>query len=518
VGRVSSAAYTPRAPTAGVVYQVVREHYETFRAAATQGDACGLPRFVDDEFRGLLRCGFLAGGFARFRCVGCGWDRLVPFSCKSRAVCPSCGGRRMAERAAHLVDHVFPAVPIRQWVLSLPYRLRYLLAWDHDLCRAVSGVFVRVVLGSLRRRARRAGAPQGRGGAVAILQRFGAALNLNVHVHALVLDGVYVEQGRGGLRFQTLPAPPDAEMDGVLLTLVRRLERLLARRGLAGVDDEGEDQWRDESPVLAGMAAAAVQGRRALGARAGAAVARMDALGGAPVLGEPGLGPCHARWAGYDLHAAVVVPAHDRDRLERVCRYALRPPVSDERLQRRPDGRIVLELRHRWSDGTTHLAFEPVELLERLAALTPRPRVNLLFYYGVLGARAAWRRRIVPAGGASSMPAADTRAPGRAAPATAVPRRNMLWAELMQRSFGLDVLACPRCGDRLVLIALIEDSRVVRRILGHLGLPTEVPAVRPPRSPPLPQLRSGDEPEASGLTRAADGAADWLYDPDIDVP
>jgi hypothetical protein len=124
----------------------------------------------------------------------------------------------------------------------------------------------------------------------------------------------------------------------------------------------------------------------------------------------------------------------------------------------------------------------------------------------------------VPASGASSMPAADTRAPGMAAPATAVPRRNMLWAELMQRSFGLDVLACPRCGDRLVLIALIEDSRVVRRILGHLRLPTEVPAVRPARSPPLPQLRSGDEPEASGSTRAADGAADWLYDPDIDVP
>jgi hypothetical protein len=94
----------------------------------------------------------------------------------------------------------------------------------------------------------------------------------------------------------------------------------------------------------------------------------------------------------------------------------------------------------------------------------------------------------------------------------------MLWAELMQRSFGLDVLACPRCGDRLVLIALIEDSRVVRRILGHLGLPTEVPAVRPPRSPPLPQPRSGDEPEASGSTRAADGAAVWLYDPDIAVP
>jgi len=73
-------------------------------------------------------------------------------------------------------------VPVRQWVLSLPHRLRYVLAWDHALCRAVSGVFVRAVLGLLRRRARQAGVAGGRGGAVAIIQRFGAALNLNVHV------------------------------------------------------------------------------------------------------------------------------------------------------------------------------------------------------------------------------------------------------------------------------------------------------------------------------------------------
>jgi hypothetical protein len=72
----------------------------------------------------------------------------------------------MAERAAHLVDRVFPDVPIRQWVLSLPHRLRYLLAWDHDLCRAVVAVYLRAVLGALRRRARRDGVEDGRSGAV----------------------------------------------------------------------------------------------------------------------------------------------------------------------------------------------------------------------------------------------------------------------------------------------------------------------------------------------------------------
>ena len=139
----------------------------------------GAPReFVEEEFRAFLRCGWLAGGFARFRCTSCGLDRLVAFSCKGRGFCPSCGGRRMTERAAHLVDAVFPDVPVRQWVLTLPPRFRYQLAWNHDLCRAVVGVYLRAVLGALRGRARRGGVVDGRGGAVAavrIVQRFGGA-------------------------------------------------------------------------------------------------------------------------------------------------------------------------------------------------------------------------------------------------------------------------------------------------------------------------------------------------------
>ena len=179
--------------------------------AACLRDGEGLPRFVEHEFRNFLRCGSLADGFARFRCDDCSLDRLVPFSCKARAMCPSCGGRRMAERAAHLLDHVFPDVPVRQcwgprrgssagveWVLSLPYRLRYQLAWDHDLCRAVVAVFFRAVLGFLRARARHDSVADGRAGAVAVIQRFGGALNLNVHVHALELDGVFAKDGFGG--------------------------------------------------------------------------------------------------------------------------------------------------------------------------------------------------------------------------------------------------------------------------------------------------------------------------------
>jgi hypothetical protein len=271
----------------------------------------------------------------------------------------------MAERAAHLVDHVFPPVAVRQWVLSLPRRVRYLLAWDHTLCRAAVAVYMRAVLGFLRRRAGEVGVGNGRGGAVAFVQRFGAALNLNVHVHALVLDGVFAEDSDGAVMFHPLPPPGDDEVAAVLAVVKHRILSLLQRRGLLDATDGfvAPDALVDEAPVLAGISAASVVGSVALGPRAGAPVRRC----GEPrdPAEAPPLGRRHARLEGFDLHANVGAPARNRERLERLCGYGLRPPIAQDRLRLTGDGQIVLQLRRRWSDGTTHLLFDPIELLGR---------------------------------------------------------------------------------------------------------------------------------------------------------
>ena len=252
--------------------------------------------------------------------------------------------------------------------------------------------------------------------------------------------------------------------------------------------------------MLVGLAAASVQGRVALGSRAGARVRRR----GAPWAGatDPsGLGSCHARHNGFDLHAGLCVPADQRDRLERLCRYALRPPVAQDHLQLTDEGQVRLELRRPWADGTTHLLFDPVELLERLAALTPRPRINVILYYGVRAPRAAWRSRVVQLGAAASFGAAaepDAAADGHLKAADCRHTRNYLWTELMRRSLGLDVLACPRCGGRLTLIALIEDPAVIVRVLGHLGLPTDIPEAQPARAPPLHLVGDAPPTEVAG--------------------
>jgi len=153
------------------------------------------------------------------------------------------------------------------------------------------------------------------------------------------------------------------------------------------------------------------------------------------------------------------------------------------------DGQVRLALRQPWGDGTTHVLFDPVEFLGRLAVLVPRPRVNRILYYGVLGARAAWRREVVPGptsrqDPAAGDPVADASA---AAPPDTVRRRarGQRWADLLRRTFEFDVLACPRCGGRLRLVALIEAAAVIGRILRHLGLPTDLPVARPARAPPL---------------------------------
>jgi len=139
----------------------------------------------------------------------------------------------MAERAAHLVDHVFPDVPVRQWVLSLPYRLRYRLAWDHDLCRAVAGVLLRAVFRVLRERARDDGVEEGRSGGVSVIQRFGGSANLNLHVHVLSLDGVFARDATGTLRFHPTPELTTVDVEEVLATVEALIARRLRRVGCA---------------------------------------------------------------------------------------------------------------------------------------------------------------------------------------------------------------------------------------------------------------------------------------------
>ena len=137
--------YERHRPEQTTLYRLVQQHAATFFAQAEDAAGADLPQFVKDEFDAFLECGILAHGFLRLHCGEFGHDKLVAFSCKRRGFCPSCGARRMAQTAAHLVDHVIPHVPVRQWVLSLPIPLRLLLAAQPKLVTPVLQVVHRMI-------------------------------------------------------------------------------------------------------------------------------------------------------------------------------------------------------------------------------------------------------------------------------------------------------------------------------------------------------------------------------------
>jgi hypothetical protein len=173
-------------------------------------------------------------------------------------------------------------------------------------------------------------------------------------------------------------------------------------------------------------------------------------------------------------------------------------PLAEDRLRRLADGRVRLALKRPWSDGTTCLIFEPVEFLEKLAAVTPRPGINLLLCHGVLAPHARGRADVV-----AYRRADDGTAPDPSATAAVVGhgRAGSLhywtWAALMRWAFDLDVLRCPRCAGRMLLIATLEDPAVIQRILAHLGLP----ASRDGPPPPYAMAAvGGEQPVLPGVT------------------
>ena len=371
----AAPTYQRRQPEQTVLYRTIAAYLPTFleRTAGEDGTG-GWPAFVRREFEAYLKCGILGYGLLRVRCERCGDTTVVGFSCKGRAFCPSCGGRRMSELAAHLVDRVIPHVPIRQWVFTVPVPVRYQLAFDAGLTRAVLRVFLRTVFNWQRRRATRRGLVGARGGSVTAIQRFGGALNANVHFHSLVFDGVYTRATPSARPvFHRLPPPTDADIAALLTRLHRRVRRLLTRRGRLADEDAGSDPFAAQEPLFAQTVAASLQGRVALGPRAGPALRRLRSAASAQTTA-----PRCARLEGFSLHADVAVPARRRDRLEHLVRYILRPPLALERLTESTGGQLLYQFRRPWSDGSTALLLDPLELLERLAALVPPPRRPLL--------------------------------------------------------------------------------------------------------------------------------------------
>ena len=492
--------YSPRHPARTLLYQTVAEHYETWLELASagqfdgQGDHHTPKPFVCKAFAKYLECGIFAHGFARARCDDCGHDYFVAFSCKGRGVCPSCNTRRMVETAAHLIDHVFPRLPVRQWVLSVPKRLRYFMQRDGAALNMVLRIFLRVIAQNLQAHcpgAANADKANLHIGAVAFIHRFGSSLNEHVHFHVCVVDGVFESvEGEGSAQAQVqapLPGVVFHPATGIDAATVAPVQTTLQKRILRAFVARGLLERCDAKDMLA------------------------------------------YQHSGFSVDAGVCIEAHDRAALERLLRYCARPPFAMERL-RKEGSELVYRCAKQRSEPASdkrgakadELTLTPLELIDRIAALVPPPRTHRHRYFGVLAPnsplRAAVTALVQPA--APQPATVETAQPGAGVPGVALPGKavapippepaappkrpaHYLWAVLIARIYEVFPLLCPNCGGQMRLIAFITHSADIRQILDHIGVESEPPHITPARGPPL--WAGCDAPEDDGVQ----GEPDW---------
>ncbi len=247
-------------------------------------------------------------------------------------------------------------------------------------------------------------------------------------------------------------------------TISHRIARFLERKGLLVQDAENAylDLPPDDESPMDTIMGHSITYRIAAGPNAGRKVFTLQTI---PAFEDEGSSRV-ASANGFSLHAGVATKANERGKLERVCRYITRPAVSEKRLSPTKNGNIRYGLKTPYSDGTTHVIFEPLDFLSRLAALVPKPHVNLTRFHGVFAPNSKHRAVVTPArrgkGNKEISPEqADEKTPAER-------RVAMTWAQRLRRVFNIDVQTCSDCGGQLKVIAAIEDPHVIKQILDHL--------------------------------------------------
>lgn len=444
--------YQRRRPERTLWYRIVQAHFATWLELASDPYGESPPAYVERSFRRYLECGILAHGFARAWCDTCQHEFLIAYSCKGRGVCPSCNTRRMVETAAHLVDDVFPLLPVRQWVLAVPKRLRYFLQEDADLQGAVLRIFLDAVEHRLREHNADC-ADTARSGAVAFIHRFGSSLNEHVHFHCCVIDGVFEPaetdgateaNDAPGVVFHAVAGLDEAAIAAVQAQVRRRILRVFVRRGLIEKCDAQEMAGWDHG-------------------------------------------------GGFSVDAAVRIEGNDRAGLERLLRYCARPPFALEHLHQQDAEHLVYHCPKPRSDGFRDLVLTPLELIDRIAALVPRPRTHRHRYYGVLAPNAPLRA-MVTALAPAAVPPAPTFAAHDEEPCHRSAARY-LWAMLLARIYEAFPLACPICHAQMRIIAFINEGATVKKILEHLGESSQPPRIAPARGPPLWEAAAAEQAE-----------------------
>jgi hypothetical protein len=208
----------------------------------------------------------------------------------------------------------------------------------------------------------------------------------------LFLDGVY-SFDRARPKFHRAPRPTPTELAKLRHRTGKRVARLLERQGLLVRDPDHAFLDFEPSEALDQLTGASIHYRIAIGPNTGRKALTLRTV---PAQPEPFASASIAKQPGFSLHAATRCEANQRDKLEKLCRCITRPAIANERLSTNERGQVIYKFEQPFRDGTTHVVLDPLDFIARLAALVPRPRLNLTRFHGVFAPNCKHRERIVP--------------------------------------------------------------------------------------------------------------------------
>jgi len=423
--------YKHRNPHLTTLHQVLSKYWPAFEAFSTaNGESVGVA--LKREIKKYLECGIYKHGVVRIKCVNndCEHEKLLAFSCKTRGFCPSCYAKRSFQTAEHLVENVLPACSYRQYVLSFPVQLRWLLCRDKKIFKRVHRIVIQEIQGFYKSLEN-----DGETGGVNFVQMFGSSCSFNLHFHLLLCDGVFLKATGGGRWLFREVELTKQDVDNILLRIIIRIARFLKK---LGIDVEGEEEL--SAVVPRSIKVKSSDKIQLLAERKPRLLAEMD---------------------GFSLHAERRINALDRKGLRQLIEYQTRGPISEERLRVVKTGEIELKLKTRWKDGTTHIKMDPLSFIRRLSQIIPPTYLNMVRYFGFLAPASPSRRSLILNQTKKIKVKKD--------PTAITLVEDMEWAKLLAKVFKLDVAHCPRCSSKLRIVATIHREDEITRYLKHTG-------------------------------------------------
>jgi hypothetical protein len=318
-------------------------------------------------------------------------------------------------------------------------------------------------------------------------QRWGSALNLNIHFHIICADGVWITRNEKP-HFRKLEPITDDQVASLVDAISDHVIRHLQKKGHLNENSEvvenplGDDIFR-ENAAVSEATASSIAGKIAFGPNAGKYVTRIGS--GFGYFEEIPLAKGRRCFSinGFSLHANASTNTLARDRLEKLIKYIARGPFSNDRIEITPERKVQLKLKTAYLDGTSHLLLTFGEFIEKLVALIPRPKIHLVRWSGVFAPNSPFRRAIILK--PEIRKGFQFHEDSEYLPVE-VPTKDSSWAKLLKRTFKFDMTKCGTCGGEVRFVGGVRDPGSIVRYLRHVGIDHEAPSQAPPKYAPVP--------------------------------